>query len=943
MTQMRVQDVWPLSPLQEGLLFHAVYDERGIDVYVEQLVLDLEGKLDPAVLRDAWQALLDRHESLRAGFRQLAGVAQPVQVIARGVTLPWREEDLSGLDADAARAGSERLGIEERERRFDLAVPPLLKVLLVKVGPDEYRMMVTLHHILLDGWSLPVLMRELWACYEAGGSARGLPPVTPYRDYLAWLARQNKEAARDAWRQELTGADEPTLVAPGGQSTAPVASGKAATDAGAELAGRLRDLARRDGLTLNTVIQAAWAVVLGRLTGRRDVVFGATVAGRPADLPGMESMLGLFINTLPVRVGLDPARTVAELLAELQERQSALLDHQHLSLTEIQRQTGPGATFDTIMAFENHPVGAQDSTAAAAGLRITDTAMRESTNFPLSLGVHPTEELRLRLDYRPDLFDPEAAQGLLDRLVRVLGQMAADPETLVGRLDVVGEVEWSRVVAEWNATGTTLPGGSMVERFEGWVAAAPDVVAVRCGEEALSYRELDRRANRLARLLTGAGVGPESRVALCLPRSVDMVVAELAVWKAGGAFVPLDPEYPADRLGFVIEDSGAEVVLGTADCLDGVPLGDARAVLLDGADAFSAEPLGTVIVPGQLAYVMYTSGSTGRPKGVAVAHGGVANLAEAMRPVLGMDAGVVALQFASFSFDAAVLDVAVTLAAGGTLAVATTAERNDLRALAEMIGRCGVRVASVVPSLLGVLDPDAVPGVSNWVLGAERLSAELAGRWSVGARVWNTYGPTEATVITTATATPLEAMLEEAPPIGRPLPNARVYVLDQFLKPVPVGVTGEVYIAGAGLARGYIGRPGLSAERFVACPFAVPGGRMYRSGDLAKWTAEGDLVFAGRVDEQVKVRGFRVEPGEIEAVLSGHPAVAQAAVVIREDRPGDRRLVAYVVPTGELDLAALRSLAADRLPEYMIPAIVVLDALPRTVNGKLDRVALPAP
>ncbi|UTO61596.1 non-ribosomal peptide synthase/polyketide synthase [Streptomyces rapamycinicus] len=943
MTQMRVQDVWPLSPLQEGLLFHAVYDERGIDVYVEQLVLDLAGKVDPAVLRDAWQALLDRHESLRAGFRQLAGVAQPVQVIARGVELPWREEDLSGLDADAARAESERLGIEERERRFDLAVPPLLKVLLVRVGPDEYRMMVTLHHILLDGWSLPVLMRELWACYEAGGSARGLPPVTPYRDYLAWLARQNKEAARDAWRQELTGADEPTLVAPGGPSTAPVASGKAATDAGAELAGRLRDLARRNGLTLNTVIQAAWAVVLGRLTGRRDVVFGATVAGRPADLPGMESMLGLFINTLPVRVRLDPARTVAELLAQLQERQSALLDHQHLSLTEIQRQAGPGATFDTIMAFENHPIGTRDSTAAAAGLRITGTAMRESTNFPLSLGVHPTEELRLRLDYRPDLFDPEAAQGLLDRLVRVLAQMAADPETLVGRLDVLGEVERARVVAEWNATEAVLPGGSIVERIEARVAATPDVVAVRCGEEAVSYGELDRRANRLARLLTEVGVGPESRVALCLPRSVDMVVAELAVWKAGGAFVPLDPEYPAERLGFVIADSGAEVVLGTVDCLDGVPLGDARGVLLEGAGAFSAEALGTVVVPEQLAYVIYTSGSTGRPKGVAVAHGGVVNLAEAMRPVLGMDAGVVALQFASFSFDAAVLDVAVTLAAGGTLAVATTAERNDLRALAEMIGRCGVRVASVVPSLLGVVDPDAVPGVSNWVLGAERLSAELAGRWSAGARVWNTYGPTEATVITTATAMPLDPGLGTAPPIGRPLSNVRVYVLDQFLKPVPVGVTGEVYIAGAGLARGYIGRPGLSAERFVACPFAAPGGRMYRSGDLAKWTTEGDLVFAGRVDEQVKVRGFRVEPGEIEAVLSGHPAVAQAAVVIREDRPGDRRLVAYVIPTGELDPAALRRLAADRLPEYMVPAVVVLDALPLTVNGKLDRAALPAP
>ncbi|MGP3954202.1 non-ribosomal peptide synthase/polyketide synthase, partial [Streptomyces sp. 7N604] len=943
MTQMRVQDVWPLSPLQEGLLFHAVYDEQGTDVYVEQLVLDLAGDVDSAVLRASWQALLDRHESLRAGFRQLAGVAQPVQVIARGVELPWREEDLSGLDADVARAESERLGIEERERRFDLAVPPLLKVLLVKVGPDQYRMMITLHHILLDGWSLPVLMRELWTCYEAGGSARGLPPVTPYRDYLAWLARQNKEAARDAWRQELAGAEEPTLVAPGEQSAAaPVASGKAATDAGAELAGRLRDLARRNGLTLNTVIQAAWAVVLGRLTGRRDVVFGATVAGRPADLPGMESMLGLFINTVPVRVHFDPAQSVTAMLTELQDRQSALLDHQHLGLTEIQRLAGPGATFDTIMAFENHPIGAQESTAAA-GVQVTGTAMRESTNFPLSLGVHPTEELRLRLDYRPDLFDAEAAQELLGRLVRVLGQMAADPGALVGRLDVLAEAERARVVEEWNATGAVVPGGSIVERIEGRVAAAPDAVAVRCGEQVLSYGELDRRANGLARFLNGVGVGRESRVALCLPRSVEMVVAELAVWKAGAAFVPLDPEYPVDRLGFMVADSGAEVVLGTADCLAEVPLGDARAVLLEDVDVFSAEPLGTVIVPEQLAYVIYTSGSTGRPKGVAVAHGGVANLAEAMRPVLGMDAGVVGLQFASFSFDAAVLDVVVTLAAGGTLAVATSAERGDLEALAGMISRSGVQVASVVPSLLGVLEPTAVPGVRNWVLGAERLSADLADRWSAGAQVWNTYGPTEATVITTATATALKTGLEEAPAIGRPLPNARVYVLDEFLKPVPEGVTGEVYIAGAGLARGYIGRPGLSAERFVACPFAVPGGRMYRSGDLAKWTADGELVFAGRVDEQVKVRGFRVEPGEIEAVLSGHPTVAQAAVVIREDHPGDRRLVAYVVPAGELDPAALRGLAAARLPEYMIPAIVPLDALPLTVNGKLDRAALPAP
>ncbi|WNF00137.1 amino acid adenylation domain-containing protein [Streptomyces luomodiensis] len=951
MTDSALVGVWPLSPLQEGLLFHAMYDEEGIDVYVEQMILGLEGTLDAAALRASWQALLDRHESLRAGFQRRASGA-PVQLIMRRVTLPWREEDLSGLDAEVAWTESERLGVEERERRFDLAVPPLLKVLLVKVGPERYRMMVTLHHILLDGWSLPVLMRELWTCYEAGGSAHGLPPVTPYREYLAWLARQNKEEGMAAWRRMLAGADEPTLVAPAEYNGAPTHSAMVSAKASNDLDQALRELTRRTpGLTLNTVVQAAWALVVGKLTGRRDVVFGASVAGRPLDLPGMESMLGLFINTVPVRVRFDPARSVAETLTELQSEQSALVDYQYLSLSDIQRQAGPGAMFDTIMAFESFPSGTnarkpsgdEAGRRGPGGLKFTEHGLRESINYPLGLVVGPSGGLGMRLSYRPDLFDEETAQGLVDRVLRVLEQMAADPEALVGRLDVLGVGERVRVVEEWNATGAVVPGGSVVDRFEGWARVAPDVVAVRCGEEVLSYGELDRRANRLARFLSGVGVGRESRVALCLPRSVGVVVAELAVWKAGGAFVPLDPEYPVDRLGFVIADSGAEVVLGTAESLAGVLVGDARVVYVEEADGVSDEPLGTVIVPEQLAYVIYTSGSTGRPKGVAVAHGGVANLAEVMRPVLGMDAGVVALQFASFSFDAAVLDVAVTLASGGTLAVATAEERRDPQALAGMVGRCGVRVASVVPSLLGVLDPGAVAGVGNWVLGAERLSAELAGRWSVGARVWNTYGPTEATVITTATPGPLDPALEEAPPIGRPLPNVRVYVLDAFLNPVPVGVVGEVYIAGAGLARGYIGRAGLSAERFVACPFAVPGGRMYRSGDLAKWTADGDLVFAGRADEQVKVRGFRVEPGEIEAVLSGHPAVAQAAVVVREDGPGDKRLVAYVVPSGELDVAVVREFAADRLPEYMIPSVVVLEALPLTVNGKLDRSALPAP
>ncbi|MFJ2833709.1 condensation domain-containing protein, partial [Streptomyces sp. NPDC087263] len=455
MTDSALVGVWPLSPLQEGLLFHAVYDEQGIDVYVEQMIMGLEGKLDSAALRASWQALLDRHESLRAGFRHRASGA-PVQLIMRRLTLPWREEDLSGLGADEAWAESERLGIAERERRFDLAVPPLLKVMLVKVGPDRFRMMITLHHILLDGWSLPVLMRELWTCYEAGGSARDLPPVTPYREYLAWLARQDKEEGLAAWRRVLAGADEPTLVAPAERNGAAAHSAMVSVKASKELDQWLRELTRTHGLTLNTVVQAAWALIVGKLTGRRDVVFGASVAGRPLELPGMESMLGLFINTVPVRVHFDPAQSVAKMLTELQTEQSALVDYQYLSLSDIQRQTGPGATFDTIMAFESFPSGTNAQKPSGdepdgqgpGGLKFTESGIRESISYPLGLVVGPSGGLGMRLSYRPDLFDEGTAQGLVDRVLRVLEQMVADPEALVGRLDVLAEVERARVVEE---------------------------------------------------------------------------------------------------------------------------------------------------------------------------------------------------------------------------------------------------------------------------------------------------------------------------------------------------------------------------------------------------------------------------------------------------------------------------------------------------------------
>ncbi|WP_369212913.1 amino acid adenylation domain-containing protein [Streptomyces flavofungini] len=912
-------EVWPLSPLQEGLLFHSDFDDRGPDVYAVQFTVSVDGPLDTARLRASWEALLDRHAALRASFhRRKSGEA--VQLITRNVALPWREADLSGPTGGPGTTGTvpEQIGelaARERAERLDLAVPPLLRLLLIRLGERHHRLVVTSHHLLMDGWSMPVLLNELAEVYAAGGDPGVLRHAASYGEYLAWLGRQDKEAARAAWRRELAGTDEPTLVAPQDTGRPPVLPDESTVSLPAETTRALIDLARTHGLTVNTLVQGAWALVLARLAGRTDVVFGATVAGRPAGLPGVESMVGLLINTLPVRVRLDGARPMTDLLADLQAHQSGMIAHQHLGLAEIQRVAGPGAVFDTLMVFEN---------------------------YPLTLGVLLTDDLTVRVTSRPDLITHQAATEAGQRLIRVLEQITENPTAPVGRIDVLDASERDAVVRGWNATACPVVAGSVVEAFEGWVARSPDAVAVRCApEQELSYVQLDARASALARYLMALGVGVESRVGLCLPRGVDMVVAELAVWKAGAAFVPLDPEYPAERLAFMVVDSGVEVVLGATDRL---PVGGVRVVRLDDPELAeqSDEPLRTYIGPDQLAYVIYTSGSTGRPKGVAVAHGGVTNLAEAMCPALGVSEGTTVLQFASFSFDAAVLDVAVTLAGGGTLAIASAEERAEPAALAAMIERTGVTTASVVPSLLGVLDPAAVPGVRNWVLGAELLTADLASRWTGQARLWNTYGPTEATVM--ATAGPVAAAVgpdDPPPPIGRPLGNVRTYVLDGFLRPVPRGVTGELYVSGPGVARGYVGRPELTAERFVACPFR-PGVRMYRTGDLARWTDDGKLMFAGRADDQVKIRGFRVEPGEVEAVLAAHPDVRQATVVVREDRPGDKRLIGYVV--ADVDPQELRAYASTRLPEYMVPAaVVVLDALPLTVNGKVDRVELPAP
>ncbi|WP_075732005.1 amino acid adenylation domain-containing protein, partial [Streptomyces acidiscabies] len=931
-----IEDILPVTPLQEGMIFHHVYDESAPDVYVAQIVFHLDGDLDRDALRTAARELLHRHPGLRSGLRQRRS-GEWVRIVRRTVRLPWRESDLGHLPADGLDQAVTAEATADRTRRFKLGDAPLVRFTLLDLGQDRYRFVLTAHHVIVDGWSMAVLLRELITLYRNGGDPRSLPPVRSQREHPEWLRNRDENASRAAWKEALAGLTEPCLLVPGADRT-PVVPERLDFTLDDEAGTALTELARSRGVSMNTVLQCAWALVLAHLTGRQDIVFGVTVSGRPPELEGVENMVGLFINTVPMRVRLRPDESLADLLVRAQQEQVQLMDHHHLGLKEIQRAAGVDELFDAAMVFENFPRTRDDADAGA--LRVGDVESRNATHYPLTLISGVGEKVGGRLVHRPDLFDTARMDAVSATLLRVLKTIATTPDLLVGRLDVLAEGERRRVLEEWNDTAAEVPGVSLPVLFEEQVRAVPDAVALVCGDVSLSYGELDGRVNRLARLLVSRGVGVESRVVVALPRSIDVVVALLAVLKAGGAYVPVDPEYPAERVRFMVADSAPVLVLSVSGALEGVS--GAPVVLLDDADVMAELETLSGVSPGVVpelssaAYVIYTSGSTGRPKGVVVQHRSVGAYLLHNRETYG-GAGGSSLVHTSVSFDLTVTALFTPLVSGGFVRLGELAEAE------------GASLMKMTPShlvLLEGMDASAAPS-ETLLVGGEALSGELLGRWRErhpDVVVFNAYGPSEATVnccewrLEPGAMTPVGAV-----PIGRPFPNTRVFVLDGALRPVPVGVPGELYVAGAPLARGYLDRPGLTATRFVACPWG--GGRMYRTGDVVRWRAEGLLEFVGRADDQVKVRGYRIELGEVEAALNACEGVAAAAATVREETAGDRRLIACVVPeTGALlTPSALRTELGRRLPDHMVPAVSVVEALPLTPNGKVDRAALPAP
>ncbi|MFJ4283643.1 amino acid adenylation domain-containing protein, partial [Streptomyces massasporeus] len=950
----------PLSAAQNRLWFLNQM-ETGRAAYNDGLTVDLSGSVDSDALRAALTDVVARHESLRTVFPVQDGtprqhVLEPADARPElTVTEVTDHTLLDGLLADEAARG------------FDLAAEIPVRAHLFTLAPQRHVLLLVVHHIAGDGWSVAPFTRDLSQAYAARliGGAPGFAPLpVQYADYTLWqrelLGDEDDPTSVLAqqithWKRALDGLPE-ELALPTDRprpATAGHQGGRVFFDLAPDVHERLVAVARDSGATVFMVAQAAVAALLHRLGAGDDIPVGTVVAGRTDEALG--DLVGFFVNTLVLRTDVSGNPSFRELLDRVRETDLAAYAHQDVPFERLVEILNPARS------LARHPLAqvtlALDDNAAPVldlpGLTATARTLHTDTaKFDLSfrLGERFTDDgapagVQGTVEFARDLFDDATAHTLADRFRDLVDTLTADPGTRVDSVDVLTTAERTRILTDWNDTATDVPYATTPELFTRQAARTPDATALVHEDTALTYRELDERAGRLARLLNERGAARGRLVAVALGRSTDTVVALLAAMKAGAAYVPVDPAYPADRIAYMLRDARPALVLTTAALQSALPDDGPERLLID-VVRLPDEPLpDAALTPQDPAYVIYTSGSTGRPKGVVVSHAGVASMAAAHRERFGGGPGHRVLQFSSPSFDASIWEMLTTLLTGSALVLAPTERLAAGEPLAALLAEQRVTHATLPPVVLAAMGEARLPDGMTLVTAGEALSAELVDRWSDGRRMVNAYGPTESTVCATMSS-PLRPGTG-LPGIGRPITNTRIYVLDGALRPVPPGVPGELHLTGAGLAHGYLHRPGLTAERFVADPFGAPGARMYRTGDLVRWTADGELDYLGRADDQVKIRGFRIELGEVESVFARHETVAQVTVVAREDRPGDKRLVAYVVPADAdagADPAELRAHTAASLPDYMVPAaVVLLDALPVTPNGKLDRRALPAP
>jgi amino acid adenylation domain-containing protein/non-ribosomal peptide synthase protein (TIGR01720 family) len=954
-----VEDVYPLTPMQQGMLFHTLLDSGS--AYVEQMSWKVT-RLDVSVFRQAWGALIARHAILRSTITLQDG--QHLQAVHRDARPKWDLIDLRGFSSEEKRRRIGDILRADRAREFELDRAPLLRLSLLRTAEDEHIFVFSHHHILFDGWSMPLLLDELLVLYKAArdGVSAELPVVEPFRNYVDWLARRDPAEWRDFFRETLRSFSSATRL-PLPLDDGPPESGEILDD---NYARKTRELdsptsaaldafARRHALTQATLFRAAWALVLARYSGENDVLFGSVTSGRPPDLPGAETMVGLFINTLPLRVRVPLDALLLPWLAQLQALQFELLRYQHAPLAEISAlaELPPGQPlFETILVYENYPLGGP-LLERMESLGMSELRAWDKTNYPLTLAVSPGPHLMLQVVYDRRRYSALAIEKLLGHLTNLLGALPQNAECTLGELSLLDEAERRALVVDRNAAAhSAYPERTLPQLFAERVALRPHAPALSYGGRQTSYVELASRARAWAGSLAACGIADEALVGIYLERSPEAIISMLATLEAGGAYLPLDPSYPKERLAFMINDAGVRVLITDRKLRERLPAGGFEVLLADelpSADT-SDHLLPDVCDPDRLAYVMYTSGSTGLPKAVEVTHRGVVRLVSAGLFALGEDD--VELQLVSLSFDPSALEIWSCLLGGGKL-VLHPSRNPSLEEIGDALREHCITSTILITGLFPLMVDehlDDLLGLRQIIVGGDVMPPSAAQRLlqaAPGLRLINAYGPTEGTIVATAHVMTEPAEVPAQIPIGRPVANTQIYLLDPAGHLVADGWPGEIWIGGHGVARGYRARPDLTTQRFADDPFSERSrARMYRTGDIGRWRRDGSLDFLGRVDVQVKIRGFRVEPGEIEVVLCQHPAVRECSVIPYESAPGDRRLAAYVVPRAGQSLqgSQLRAHLKSRLPEFMIPStFTLLEELPRTVNDKVERSLLPSP
>jgi amino acid adenylation domain-containing protein len=944
-----------LSPAQLGLWFQEML-EPGKAFYNIPVGVRLRGMLKVEALEDSLNEIVRRHEVLRTIFPALNG--KPAQKILPFEPRSLKVIDLTHLPLEQREAEAMRLAEEEVRKPFDIARGPLMRASAFRLGDQDHLALLVIHHIISDGWSRDVILGELSACYEsfAAGRSPRLPELPiHYADFANWQYEALTEGKLDKqvayWKQRLAGR-LPVLDLPSDRPRP-----AARTFQGAKLSfllalglsKSLKALSRREGATLFMTLLAAFKVLLHRYTGEEDILVGTPIAGR--NRLETEGLIGLFINTLVLRTDLSGNPSFRQLLAGVRKLAWEAFANQDVPFEKLvdelrpERNASYSPVFQAMLVLGYNP----NAPISLAGLTVTPVELdSRSSQFDLTISMADTDRgLEGFIEYNTDIFDEPRIKRMAVHFENILRAVTLAPEQPISDLPLMGEQERHQLIVEWNQTEASFPGDKGFHHlFEAQAERTPDATALVFKDEQLSYRELNARANQLAHYLQGLGVGPDDLIGVYVDRSPELTVAMLGILKAGGAYMPLDPRYPADRLAFMLDDARVPVLL-SVERLAGQRLEhQARVILLDRdwrqVALCSTDNTASRTTPGNLAYVIYTSGSTGRPKGVLIGHGGLTNLSEAQLRAFDLKQENRVLQFSSLGFDASIFEVAMALRVGAALCLADEDSLLPGQPLIDLMRQRAVTNVTLPPSALAAMPEEKMADLATIVVAGEACSADLVERWAGGRRFFNAYGPTEATVWSTLA----RCFSGDKPDIGRAIDNTQVYVLDRFLQPVPVGVPGELHIGGVGLARGYLNRADLTAERFIPNPFASePGSRLYKTGDLACLLTSGRLDFLGRIDHQVKIRGFRIELGEIEAVLDQHPAVRQSVVADSRSRAGGMRLIGYFVAsaTAKPDPAELRSFLRERLPEYMVPAAFIeLESFPLTPNGKIDRKALPA-